>query len=323
MITKLRTVELYCGAGLLGGGFAERGFEPVFAVDLDPQAVSTYNEHMHSVARVWDARKVIPGLRCDVLVAGPPCQGFSTLGRRDEHDERNGLSLPVAAWALSTKAKVVVVENVPQFVDSPYWKTLVVTLLGHGYLPTVWELDAHDYGVPQRRMRNFTVLSRIGSPRRPMPIRTKRVVRDAFRGLGGPPRQEGMDVAPIPSGLAMKRFLSVPRNGDKRDIVRNAPELCPSSWGAMGAQATDVWGRMDYDKPANTLRCCFQNPSKGRYIHPEEHRVITLREGARLQGVPDRWKFRGSRTSIAKQIGNGVPVPLARAVAGSVAELFS
>ena len=103
--------------------------------------------------------------------------------------------------------------------------------------------------------------------------------------------------------------------------MRLAPEICPASWAKVGCQATDVWGRMDPDKPANTLRCTFQNPSKGRYLHPTEDRVLSLREGARLQGVPDDWTFVGKPYPVARQIGNGVPVPLARAVATQVMAL--
>ena len=91
----------------------------------------------------------------------------------------------------------------------------------------------------------------------------------------------------------------------------------------MGNQAVDVWGRMDWNKPANTLRCSFQSASKGRYLHPEQHRVISIREGARLQGIPDNWVFSGDRSSIARQIGNGVPVPLARAVADAIGKVLA
>jgi DNA (cytosine-5)-methyltransferase 1 len=121
-----------------------------------------------------------------------------------------------------------------------------------------------------------------------------------------------------PSKLAAGRMAQIPIGGDKRDLMRAAPELCPPSWAVVGCQATDVWGRIDPAKPANTLRCAFQNPSKGRYIHPTEDRVLSLREGARLQGVPDEWVFEGRDYPVARQIGNGVPVPLARAVAEEV-----
>src|SRR3546814_6511144 len=86
-------------------------------------------------------------------------------------------------------------------------------------------------------------------------------------------------------------------------------DVCSSD---LGCQATDVWGRIDPDQPSNTIRCTFQNPSKGRYLHPIENRTLSLREGARLQGVPDCWTFAGRPYPVARQIGNGVPVPLAR-----------
>ena len=169
------------------------------------------------------------------------------------------------------------------------------------------------------------MFSRIGVPDVPPKSRKRLTVRDAFLDLPRMPAGDPLHIAPQPSGLALRRFMVIPRNGDKRDVQEKAPQLCPPSWFRMSSrpQATDVWGRMSLDEPANTLRCAFQNPSKGRYIHPTRNRVITLREGARLQGVPDQWRFFGDRTSIARQIGNGVPVPLAEAVAGSVRKLFT
>lgn len=131
---------------------------------------------------------------------------------------------------------------------------------------------------------------------------------------------------PTPSQLAFDRISRIPPGGDKRDLMRTNPELCPESWFEIGCHATDVWGRMRLEGPSNTLRCTFQNPSKGRYVHPIENRVLSLREGARLQGIPDDWTFVGTPLSVTRQIGNGVPVHLATAVAKSVhdaiAQLF-
>jgi DNA (cytosine-5)-methyltransferase 1 len=129
-----------------------------------------------------------------------------------------------------------------------------------------------------------------------------------------------MHIWPKPVGIAAERIALVPPKGDKRDIVIMAPKLCPPSWFKIGCQATDAWGRIDPDEPANTIRCTFQNPSKGRYLHPTEDRVLSLREGARLQGVPDHWIFEGRPYPVARQIGNGVPVPLAAAVGRRIAE---
>lgn len=317
------TVDLFAGAGLLSEGFRRAGFKSVFAAEADARAVGTFNSNVSDVAEQWDVRRVRRDAKGDVLVAGPPCQGFSSLGNRRAHDVRNRLSLCVVDWAMSTESDVVVIENVPQFLRSSYWSDIRRKLKKHGFDSTDWVLNAADYGAPQLRTRAFGILSRIGLPAMP----EKRVsryltVRDAFEGIPREVAGEGLHVAPSPSETAARRFALIPPKGDKRDIMRHAPDLCPPSWFRIAGEATDVWGRMDYEKPSNTLRCCFQNASKGRYIHPSADRVISLKEGARLQGIPDDWIFHGDRTSIARQIGNGVPIPLAEAVANSIARLF-
>lgn len=321
--SPIRSIELFAGAGLLGQAFRDFGFHARLAVEADARARATYAANVGADAMHIDARKVCEGIPCSILLAGPPCQGFSTLGKRDHFDERNSLSLCVADWAASSKPDVVVVENVPPFLESRYWETLRRRMHRQGYKSTHWVLNAADFGAPQLRVRAFAIFSRIGLPERPIPtMKRHRTVREAFAGLPSKPSGRDLHVAPAPGNLALARFKVIPRNGDKRDVMRHAPELCPPSWLRMGAQATDVWGRMELDAPANTLRCSFQNASKGRYVHPTEHRVLTLREGARLQGIPDEWQFFGDRSSIARQIGNGVPLALGRAVADSVSKLF-
>jgi len=319
---SIRCAELFSGAGLMGGGFKSAGFKSIFAAELDTRAVATYNQNIESVAEEWDVTKVKKGLAYEVLVAGPPCQGFSTLGRRDPKDIRNALSLSVFKWAKQHKPKVVLIENVPQFLESDYYNKLRKKFSSIGYESVSWILNSEDYGVPQRRLRSFTIFSTIGLPNKPRQTRKRMSVRDAFKGLSKKVNGKNFHISPEPTDLALSRMKLIPPLGDKRDVMKHAPELCPPSWIKMGNQAVDVWGRMDWNKPANTLRCSFQAPSKGRYLHPQENRVISLREGARIQGIPDSWGFCGDRTSIARQIGNGVPVPLAKAVASSIMKLF-
>ena len=307
----------------MGEGFTRAGFKTIYAADLDENAIASYNKNLkHAVGEVRNVGDIKTGLRCDIIIAGPPCQGFSTLGKRDRKDARNKMSLLLLDWAKSAKAKVVVIENVPQFLESAYYKTLVKDFSALGYESVAWVLDAYDFGVAQHRKRSFTIFSKIGLPEKPKVKKTQFTVEDAFKGLSKAANKNGMHSAPQPSELAYKRIKKIPKKGSKLELMKIAPQLCPQSWFDLGRQATDVWGRMDYKAPANTIRCCFLNPSKGRYLHPTENRVITLREGARLQGIPDKWNFVGSRTSIARQIGNGVPIPLAEAVARTVAKLF-
>jgi DNA (cytosine-5)-methyltransferase 1 len=320
----ITTTDLFAGAGLMTEGFRQAGFKSVFAAEADRRAVASFNRNIEDVAKVWNVEQVAENVVSDVIVAGPPCQGFSTLGKRDSNDERNQLSLSVLKWMDAIHPKVVVIENVPQFIESKYWSTIQAHAKQSGYEACHWILNAADFGAPQKRVRVFCVLSRIGLPEKPQPTHREEyvTVTHAFTGLPKKPSGKDLHIAPIPSELAMKRIKLIPTNGDKRDVIRTAPSLCPPSWIKMGNQAIDVWGRMNAKTPSNTIRCSFQNASKGRYLHPTENRVITLREGARLQGVPDAWIFEGDRTSIARQIGNGVPIPLAKAVAESISKLF-
>lgn len=306
----------------MGGGFKSAGFRSVFAAELDERAVATYNLNIEPVSEVWDVTNVKPGLEYEVLVAGPPCQGFSTLGRRDPKDARNALSLSVYEWAKAHRPKIVVVENVPQFLNSEYWDKLTNLFSTDGYEYVSWILNAADYGVAQNRNRSFTIYSKVGLPKKPTPLNTKITVKDVFSGLNEIANGENFHISPVPTPIGLARMKLIPPCGDKRDIMRSAPELCPPSWMKMGNQAVDVWGRMAWDKPANTIRCSFQSASKGRYIHPTQDRVISLREGARIQGIPDSWSFCGDRSSIARQIGNGVPVPLANAIADEIMNIL-
>jgi len=319
-----RSIDLFAGAGLLGQAFREAGFHAALAVEADHRARTSYAKNVGADEISDDVRRVRKGVSASLVLAGPPCQGFSTLGKRDHSDERNSLSLCVSDWARSSNAQVVVVENVPPFLQSRHWALLKRRMQRMGYECTQWVLNAADFGAPQLRVRAFGVFSRIGLPERPVPtVTTHTTVRQAFKGLSEEPDETGLHVAPKPGALALSRFLVIPESGDKRDVMRAAPHLCPPSWQRLGPQATDVWGRVELDAPANTLRCSFQNASKGRYVHPTAHRVLTLREGARIQGVPDSWEFAGDRMSIARQIGNGVPLALGRAVASSIAVLFT
>lgn len=310
--------DLFAGAGLFSAAFQSAGAKVRFAIELDPLAARSYagNVGDHVITGSVTERYATPLV--DIITAGPPCQGFSTLGRRDPKDVRNRLSLAIPEWARASRARVVVVENVPPFLESASWRSMCRALRAQDFEITTWTLDAEDYGVPQRRRRAFTIASRIGLPEAPPSSRAT----TAAACLRPTRRTDPMHVWPEASELMQARLRLLPPGGDRRQLLARAPELCPPSWHKIGCQATDVWGRIDPDAPANTVRCDFQNPSKGRYIHPTEDRMISLREGARLQQIPEDWVMHGHRTAITRQIGNGVPLGLGRAVARQVLSLF-
>lgn len=310
-------IDLFAGAGLLSYAFAKEGFTITRAVEIDRYAATTYATNLGAHVEVADIRALRPSGRCDALISAPPCQGYSTLGKRRPDDPRNFLSLEVIRWARILQPKIVIVENVAAFLQSPIWEKLARGLGRVGYDVNAIVLDAYDYGVPQLRLRSFTFASRIGIPT-PRQTRRRVTVREAFDGLSAMPDGDNFHVAPTPSPIALSRMKLIPPGGDKRDVMRHAPHLAAESWWRLGCHVTDAWGRMEWDKPCNTLRTDIQNASKGRYIHPDQNRVISLREAARIHSIPDSWVFDGYRKHIARQIGNSVPPGLGRAVARAV-----
>ena len=118
-----------------------------------------------------------------------------------------------------------------------------------------------------------------------------------------------------PTQKSLLRYRTVPEGGNRFDLMRDAPEITPRCWLEKPSGSTDLFGRLWWDRPAVTIRTEFFKPEKGRYLHPVSDRPITHREAARLQSFSDDFEFLGSKTEIAKQIGNAVPPKLAARVA--------
>ena len=311
-------VDLFAGAGLFSHAFEREGFRVTRAIELDRDAVQTYARNLGPVVELADIRHSEPSGRCDVIIAGPPCQGFSTLGKMESSDPRNRLALQVVRWAEVMKPKIIVIENVEAFLRSGTRARLAKKLEELGYEVSSDVCNALDSGVAQRRIRSATFASRVGlvTPRkrsRSSPV----TVREAWSGLPKTPSGVGLDVFLPTTPLAMARMRVIPSGGDKRDILAKAPHLAPPSWfGRRRIDVTDVWGRMEWDQPANTLRTEFVNPSKGRYIHPDQHRVMSLREAARLHSIPDDFEFaQNIPYVVARQLGNSVPTLLGQSLA--------
>jgi DNA (cytosine-5)-methyltransferase 1 len=314
--------ELFSGSGLFGVAFAREGFRLKTAFELDPRAVATYRENVGPHCERADLATRSPNGRCDVLIAGPPCQSFSTLNRSRLGDVRERLPLIVGHWAKVTKPKIVVIENVAPFVTSLTYRRLARRLQSLGYFVTSAALDAANFGAAQRRIRSFTIASVVELAAWNPMVREPRSVLQAWKGLSDEPNGVNQHIAPPPSDIALRRMKVIPAGGDKRDVLRKRPDLACPSWKHVRSEVTDVWGRMLWNEPSNTIRTCFQNASKGRYIHPEQHRVISLREAARLQGFPDDFEFTGVPAQVARQIGNAVPLSLGIAIARRVRDIF-
>ena len=236
-------VDLFAGAGLLSYAFRKEGFEIIQAVEKDEYAARSYISNVGHVLCPMDVLDATPVQSCDVLVAGPPCQGFSSLGKRNPEDARNWLSLELIRWVDISKPRVVVVENVAPFLASRPCRALVKQLRMRGYTVHSAILNALAFGVPQRRRRAFVVGAQCGRPFEPRRVAAgSKNPRDAWRGLSAKPDGENLHVAPVPSELALSRMQVLPYGGDKRDILRLSPGLAAPSWVLVSPSAHRCMG---------------------------------------------------------------------------------
>lgn len=347
---RLVMADLFAGAGGITAGFRAVGFVPVVAVEFDRWAAETYaanfGNHVFAcpieavdVERrrgglVWHGTGVdgasmeIKTPEIDVLVGGPPCQGFSPLGRMndwDYDDPRNKLWKHYVRILDVVRPKIFILENVPELLKSTEFDSLRrhVARAELPYTLAFDVLNSYFFGVPQARKRAIVVGSRVGSASLPPETLERRTVREAIGDLSLIPDEKNWHVGRNPTAKSIERYKSVPPGGNRFDLMRTRPDITPRCWLKKRTGSTDVFGRMWWDQPAPTIRTEFFKPEKGRYLHPQAHRPITIREAARLQTFPDDFVFRGSNVQVAKQIGNAVPVQLARKIGEHVRLLLS
>jgi DNA (cytosine-5)-methyltransferase 1 len=354
---EITVLDLFAGVGGLTAGLHEGSdrFRTVGAVEWDEAAAAsyeaTYGQGMVYVGdiKTWLEEETVP--LADVLIGGPPCQGFSTLGKQDVEDERNYLWMEYAQTIRKSRPKYFIVENVAEFKKSPQYALFDHATSSGGLLEDYgFEaaiLNSADFGSPQARRRTVIVGYRrdLGFPGFPQsthsadPQRTGLkphvTVAEAFRDVPGTPDRDhlfetrrmnflGKEFAGAFSArdlhwsrnyteLSRKRFAVIPAGGSRKHLEAY-PELMAPCWVKHKTGSGDVMGRLHWDRPSVTVRTEFFKPEKGRYLHPEENRAITHYEAALLQGFGPQHRFVGSRTSIARQIGNAVPIPLGAAI---------
>lgn len=266
----------------------------------------------------------------DVVVAGPPCQGFSTLNRRKGADPRNLLYAEVLRCVAATRPSIVVVENVAKFAQSDEAGQLAAALTSEGFTVRTNVVNAADFGVPQRRLRTLVVATAPGTPLvTPAPtheprgerLAPHRTVADAFALLPTEPdgRNWHRDLY-TQRTTHLERLRVIPEGGGRKDLP---PDLVLECWRNTEG-FSDVLGRLEWHKPATTIRTEFFRPEKGRFLHPVADRPITPREAARLQSFPDRFLFPEEQTltSVGRQIGNAIPPRLAQAIGDAIVRAF-
>lgn len=331
----LTVIDAFAGAGGLSMGLQRAGMDVRLSFDNDAVAVETMRRNLKHRAELIDANEVdgeslrrLAGLkrrRLDVLVGGPPCQGFSLQRRGEREDIRSLLVLRFLRWIEELEPRSFLIENVPA-IQSIRGRSILSQVLERademGYDVHSTVLDAYEYGIPQRRRRAFFVgLPHGTSFSWPRPSRQRLTVRDAISDLPSPPA----DGSPHPtvsnhyrearlSALNVERIRHVPPGGGREHLPPRLQLACHSG----GHRHLDTYGRLAWDEPSVTITARFDSFTRGRFAHPEEHRSITLREGARLQGFPDRFTFLGNREDGARLIGNAVPPRMAARVGSSI-----
>lgn len=316
------SLDLFSGCGGLSVGMAQAGFDVVAAVELDKRAAAAYRLN-HPTTHVFEKNileisvsevKSLLGDKPLHLLAGcPPCQGFSSMRRlnkrKNVRDKRNGLIMEYLRLVKGLRPFTIMLENVPGLSTYSMFPEFLAELKEAGYKCDWQVVNVKNYGVPQRRRRLVLIGSRIGDLRVAPPLAEKVTVRDMIAGL--PSIVEAKDslhrITTQHTERVMKMIRLLPKNGGSRTNLPN--EYVLKCHKRKGVGFKDVYGRLRWDDYSSTITGGCLNPSKGRFLHPEEDRVITPREAALLQTFPGDYKFPTDipKNALALLIGNALP----------------
>lgn len=349
----MNAIDLFAGCGGLSKGFMDAGFDIIVGVDNDQAALNTFVQNHNgavalnadlSVQETFDEIKRIAGPReIDVIIAGPPCQGFSLTGPRNFDDQRNKLYLAVIEMVKQFHPKGFIIENVPGMAalyDGQIRDEILKRFKRLGYEIDCKILCAADYGVPQMRKRLIFMGVRkdIGKPHFPEPVFTPenyRTCRQAISDLPSREKELGQEqdvytsqplteyqrlmrkdcevlhnhVATNHTQMVKDTIALVPEGGNYKDL--------PAGWGES-RKFNEAWTRYDGNKPSRTIDTGHRN-----HFHYQYNRVPTIRENARLQSFPDDFVFTGTRTQQNRQVGNAVPPLLGYALGKELMKIMT
>ncbi|MGB9991869.1 DNA cytosine methyltransferase [Massilia sp. SM-13] len=339
LLRKLTCVDLFAGAGGFSLAAQNVGLTVVAAVEFNPKACETYTHNLvkDGVPHLYagDIKELDPVAvqkvhfadhGCDLLLGGPPCQGFSVhrIKGAGVDDPRNDLILHYFQFVATLRPRVFLMENVPgilwerhkPFLDEFYSRGRLAGYDLHD--PIV--IDAKDYGVPQRRKRVFVLGVRMDVAAQftwpPAPthsgdaevtqnrhLKPWRTANDVFSKAIK--RSDPNNIHMQHTAEIIEVFRNTPLNGGSRAQSGRILDCHTEHNGHK-----DVYGRIDMRLPGPTMTTACINPSKGRFVHPIEHHGISVRHAARFQTFPDSFEFLGGLTAAGMQIGNAVPVKL-------------
>lgn len=332
---KLTALDLFSGCGGLTQGLKEIGFKVLAAIENDKKAIETYKAN-HPKTYIFEKdiiyiteQELFKKLNLkkgelDLLAGCPPCQGFSTLTtkliKKVSNDKRNDLIFEFLRFVKILSPKTIMLENVPALMKNKRFSKFVEHLTNSlNYKVTYEVVNAADYGVPQRRKRLILIASKVHQPSIAPKTSSLITVKDTIGFLN-----TANDITdPIHSYKENRSqrikelILAIPKDGGSR---KDLPERFHLDCHKRTNGFHDVYGRMRWNDVAPTITSGCTNPSKGRFLHPEKNRAITLREAALLQGFPKDYTFIPShgKTSISLMIGNAFPPPLIKAQAKSI-----
>ncbi len=342
---KLKAVDFFCGAGGMTYGLTLAGIKVLAGIDIDEECKETYeSNNPPSVFIHADINKLketdfqeITGIsRNDesmVFIGCSPCQYWTRINtQKTKSTETKNLLNEFRRYVDYFKPGFIVIENVPGLSNKKKESHLagfLEYLDVHGYVYDYEIINANHYGVPQHRKRFILVASRVSKNIKiPGPHEDRSLVVKNFIGVpNGYPKIEAghrddSDFQHTSAAISEKNLLRLkktPPDGGNRWAWKDDPYLQINAYRGKDHIFRDVYGRIFWNKPAPTITTKFIRTSSGRFSHPEEHRGLSVREGATLQTFPQDYVFKGPTIdSIARQIGNAVPPELARRIGESL-----
>jgi DNA (cytosine-5)-methyltransferase 1 len=334
----ISAIDLFCGVGGLTMGLAQSGIKVNIGVDIDPNCEYAYSINnkskflLKSVAELKGAelgKNFTPGTFR--LMAGcAPCQTFSTYNQKaSADDERWWLLSHFQRLVKETKPDFVTMENVPGLTAKDVFRRFHKSLKMQGYNLWFDIVDCAQYGIPQSRNRLVLLASKHGpieliTPRRY--AKSPKTVRQAISHLkpikaGDSDKLDPVHASCDLSDLNKQRILLSVPGGSWQDWPEEIKAECHKR--ESGKTYASVYGRMEWDKPSPTLTTQFYGFGSGRFGHPDQHRAISIREGAMLQTFPKNYKFFPSDKPLGfkplgRLIGNAVPVKLGKVIGQSI-----
>ncbi|EIN15177.1 Type II restriction modification system C5-cytosine and N4-cytosine or N6-adenine DNAmethyltransferase [Mycoplasmopsis agalactiae 14628] len=343
---KFRILDLFSGAGGFSYGLDSLNeFETLIATDFNESALNTFKRNIPKAETILgditkrEVKEQIINkaneLKINMIIGGPPCQGFSNKGKKKGLDDpRNFLFLEYLDIVEKVSPELFIIENVKTMltaVKGYFIDQIVKKIELMGYKISYGVLNAKDFGIPQSRPRAIIIAHKEMAVPLPPPNGISVTVRDAISDLAYLNSADG-DYESQYINNAQSEYQKLMRKGSLKlfnhiatkhsvDVI-NKLNLIPPECGKeylseelKGNQKFNTtWGRLKWNTTSSTIDTRFDTPSNGTNTHPELNRAITPREAARLQSFPDKFIFTGSKTEICKQIGNAVPPLLAKAI---------